>query len=70
MPAPAAGRQATAEPPGAPGRFDEEVRALLTRALAACGGRIYGTNGAAALLGLKPTTLQGKMRKHGLQAKP
>jgi len=49
-----------------PGRFDDEVRSLLTRALAATGGRIYGPQGAAALLGLKPTTLQGKMRKHGI----
>jgi formate hydrogenlyase transcriptional activator len=49
-----------------PGRFDDEVRSLLTRALAAAGGRIYGPQGAAALLGLKPTTLQGKLRKHGI----
>jgi len=47
-------------------RFDESVRALLRRALEATGGRIYGAAGAAALLGLKPTTLQGKLRRHGL----
>ncbi len=29
-------------------------------------GRIYGPNGAAARLGLKPTTLYGKMRKLGI----
>jgi formate hydrogenlyase transcriptional activator len=51
---------------GAPGRFDDEVRDLIERALAACGGRVYGPGGAAALLGLKPTTLQGKMRKYGV----
>jgi formate hydrogenlyase transcriptional activator len=48
---------------GAPGRFDEEMRALLARALEACGGKIYGESGAAALLGLRPTTLQGKLRR-------
>jgi formate hydrogenlyase transcriptional activator len=70
LPAPAAPRgQPTAEPSepsGAPGRFDDEVRALISRALTACRGRVYGTAGAAALLGLKPTTLQGKMRKYGV----
>jgi len=49
-----------------PGRFDDEVRDLIARALAACGGRVYGEGGAAALLGLKPTTLQGKMRRYGV----
>jgi formate hydrogenlyase transcriptional activator len=50
----------------APGRFDDEVRTLIERALTACGGRVYGPTGAASLLGLKPTTLQGKMRKYGV----
>ncbi len=50
----------------APGRFDDEVRSLIERALAACGGRVYGPGGAAMLLALKPTTLQGKMRKYGV----
>jgi formate hydrogenlyase transcriptional activator len=49
---------------GAPGLFDDEVRALIGRALRAAGGRVYGAGGAAALLGLKPTTLQGKMRRY------
>jgi len=35
-------------------------------ALDLCGGKIYGANGAAARLGLKPTTLYGKMKKHGI----
>ena len=42
---------------------DIERRAILD-ALARCRGRIYGPAGAAAALGLKPTTLYGKMRKH------
>jgi formate hydrogenlyase transcriptional activator len=40
-----------------------ERRAILD-ALQRCRGRIYGDQGAAAALGLKPTTLYGKMRKH------
>jgi formate hydrogenlyase transcriptional activator len=42
---------------------DIERRAILD-ALQLCRGRIYGSNGAAAVLGVKPTTLYGKMRKH------
>jgi formate hydrogenlyase transcriptional activator len=50
--------------------FDDGVRQLLKRALDAAGGKIYGDDGAAALLGLKPTTLQGKLRRHGLEDYP
>jgi formate hydrogenlyase transcriptional activator len=53
-----------------PGRFDEEMRALLKRALRASAGRIYGKEGAAELLGLKPTTLQGKLRKYRVGSAP
>ncbi len=54
----------------APGRFDDEVRALIERALSHAGGRVYGPNGAASLLGLRPTTLQGKMKKYGIEPAP
>jgi formate hydrogenlyase transcriptional activator len=54
---------------GPPGRFDDAVRALIERALAHAGGRVYGPSGAAALLGLRPTTLQGKMKKYGIEPK-
>jgi formate hydrogenlyase transcriptional activator len=40
-----------------------ERRAILD-ALERCNGRIYGPGGAAAVLGLRPTTLYGRMRKH------
>jgi formate hydrogenlyase transcriptional activator len=62
------GRRPAAEPeaPGVPREFDEEVRALITRALEHAGGRVYGPGGAAALLGLRPTTLQGKMKRYGV----
>jgi formate hydrogenlyase transcriptional activator len=47
--------------------YDEAVRELLRRTLESTGGRIYGPAGAAAALGLKPTTLQAKLKKYGLQ---
>jgi formate hydrogenlyase transcriptional activator len=51
---------------GGPGRFDDEVRSVIERALRRAGGRVYGPGGAADLLGLRPTTLQGKIRKYGI----
>jgi transcriptional regulator with GAF, ATPase, and Fis domain len=42
------------------------LKEYLSLALQACGGKIYGVDGAAALLGIKPTTLQSKLRKLGL----
>ena len=53
------------EPAVAP--FDDAVRDLLRRALRQTGGKIYGDDGAARLLGLKPTTLQGKLRKYDVR---
>ncbi|MCU0232177.1 MAG: sigma 54-interacting transcriptional regulator [Acidobacteria bacterium] len=47
--------------------FEARMREILVEALAASGGRIYGPEGAAARLGLPPTTLQAKLRKHGLK---
>jgi formate hydrogenlyase transcriptional activator len=41
----------------------EVERRSIQDALRRCGGRIYGPGGAAAALGLKPTTLYGKLRK-------
>jgi formate hydrogenlyase transcriptional activator len=54
----------------APGRFDDEVRRLIERALSHAGGKVYGSDGAAATLGLRPTTLQGKMKKYGVAPGP
>jgi formate hydrogenlyase transcriptional activator len=45
----------------------EQEKARILTALRAANGRIYGPGGAAQRLGLKPTTLYGKMRKHGLK---
>ena len=52
----------------APERFDDAVRSTIERALAHADGRVYGPAGAAALLGLRPTTLQGKMKRYGIAA--
>jgi formate hydrogenlyase transcriptional activator len=41
-------------------------RRTILEALERSGGKIYGPGGAAAALGLKPTTLYGKMRKLGI----
>jgi formate hydrogenlyase transcriptional activator len=48
---------------------ERERRAIL-QALRRCGGKIYGPGGAAEALGLRPTTLYGKMRKHGIRRQP
>jgi formate hydrogenlyase transcriptional activator len=45
---------------------DQERQAILD-ALDHCGAKIYGADGAAARLGLKPTTLYGKMKKLGIK---
>lgn len=47
----------------------EAERAHLEKALAITGGKIYGSDGAAALLDLKPTTLQSRLKKLGLKGK-
>jgi transcriptional regulator with GAF, ATPase, and Fis domain len=43
--------------------LDAAMAAHIEAALARTGGKIYGDDGAAALLGLKPSTLQSKMKK-------
>jgi formate hydrogenlyase transcriptional activator len=47
--------------------LQEQERHAILGALTRCGGKIYGPDGAAAQLGLKPTTLYGKMKKHGIR---
>lgn len=44
----------------------EAERRHLTAALEHTRGKIYGRDGAAKLLDLKPTTLQSKLKKHGI----
>ena len=49
---------------------DKEMRALeadnLRAALKHCSGKIYGPSGAAALLGIKPTTLNSRIKSLGI----
>ena len=44
------------------------VAAHLARALVATRGRVDGPRGAAALLGLHPSTLRAKLRKYGIDS--
>ena len=44
-------------------------RANLIAALTRTAGRIYGTGGAAELLGVKPSTLQSRLRALGIRAR-
>ena len=46
--------------------LDENERAHIRRALVACGGRINGAKGAAAVLGINPNTLRSRMKKLGI----
>jgi len=59
-----------ARPATEPHSLDDIVRRAIEQALAATGGKLYGANGAAALLGLKPSTLQSKMQKLGIERAP
>jgi transcriptional regulator with GAF, ATPase, and Fis domain len=47
--------------------FEENERAYFSAALARSGGKLYGEDGAAALVGLKPSTLRSKLLKLGLR---
>ena len=52
--------------PAAVATLDDVQRDHIRRVLALTGGRLYGRQGAAALLGLKPTTLQSRMKRLGV----
>jgi len=52
------------------GSLDEAERTIILQALEQCHWRIRGSNGAAALLDIKPTTLESRIKKLGLQQKP
>lgn len=50
--------------------IDAALVRCISTALHQTQGKIYGARGAAALLGLKPSTLQSKMRKLGIDRAP
>ncbi|HEY0092814.1 MAG TPA: helix-turn-helix domain-containing protein, partial [Archangium sp.] len=64
------GAKAAAEAPplveGSVPTLEEVQRQHILRVLTLTQGRIYGPGGAAALLGLKPSTLQSRMKKLGI----
>jgi len=56
--------------PGSGAVLHSSLRAIerqaILQALEASRGKLYGTGGAAERLGLKPTTLQSRMKKLGI----
>ena len=62
--------EAQAEPGNNSSSLGDLERRTIVAALERCRGKIYGPAGAATALGLKPTTLYGKMRKHGIARNP
>ncbi|MFA8341972.1 MAG: sigma 54-interacting transcriptional regulator [Rhodothermaceae bacterium] len=46
--------------------LDDVIVNHIKKILEQCDGKIYGSDGAAALLGMKPTTLQSKIKKFGI----
>ena len=50
----------------APGSLSHLERHAIIEALRRSGGKVYGAGGAARQLGLKPTTLQSRMKKLGI----
>jgi transcriptional regulator of acetoin/glycerol metabolism len=50
--------------------LDDTEREAILQALEAAGGHIKGPNGAAAALGLNPSTLYTRMKKLGLWPRP
>jgi len=53
-----------------PTRLDDAQRSHVTRILESTNGRIRGKGGAAELLGLKPTTLEYRLKIMGIQRRP
>jgi len=66
-PAPASPEPEPAPEPFAPQPLVEIEKRHIRRVLDLTGGRIYGAGGAAEMLGLKPSTLQSRMAKHGIK---
>jgi formate hydrogenlyase transcriptional activator len=61
------GRAPTQKPSEEIESFEAATRCILQRAMSATNHKIYGEDGAAALLGLNPSTLQSKLKKLGLR---
>ena len=68
------GRALQIELPGNPNAMHHQIRTLdqaqkdhVLKTLTLTGWRIRGKNGAAEILGLKPTTLESKMARLGIK---
>jgi PAS domain S-box-containing protein len=64
---PAKGNPASRSAPASMRDLKQHERNLIVEALTKTRGKIYGPDGAAALLGLKPTTLSSKVHRAGLK---
>jgi formate hydrogenlyase transcriptional activator len=51
------------------GSLDEAERSIILQAVEQCNWRIRGPNGSAALLDIKPTTLESRIKRLGLAPK-
>ncbi len=47
--------------------FEKVISIHIRQALKMTNGKIYGTDGAAELLGINPSTLRSKIKKLGIQ---
>ncbi len=65
-PATPAGPEAPGAPPAPRGTLEDMERAHVRETLEACGWVIEGAEGAAARLGLSPSTLRSRMAKLGV----
>ncbi len=63
----ARGRSGAMPTPASLTDLKQHERTFIEQALQQTKGKIYGADGAAALLGLKPTTLASKIQKLGLR---
>ena len=63
----AKGQPVVLETPMSLDELKEHERILMVEALNKTGGKIYGPDGAAALLGMKPTTLSSRVHRMGLK---
>jgi transcriptional regulator with GAF, ATPase, and Fis domain len=65
--APDRARAAAVRPTAANGTLAQVERVHLRQALQLCGWRIRGVGGAAERLGIKPTTLESRLKKLGIK---
>lgn len=55
-------------PPKVPAKLDDVITQHIIQTIHYCRGKIYGRQGAAALLGMNHSTLRSRMKKLGIEA--